>query len=96
MLMQTANFRAPQRAFVLACAMVGALAVSSAAFAGECPAEKMKPNAREKVDYKPVGVTDVTLGSIDPRQAARAYRWPSTAVPQANHRARRHRALAQP
>jgi hypothetical protein len=25
----------------------------------------MKPNAREKVDYKPVGVTDVTLGSID-------------------------------
>ena len=65
MLMQTANFRAPQRAFVLACAMVGALAVTSAAFAGECPADKMKPNAREKVDYKPVGVTDVTLGSID-------------------------------
>ena len=25
----------------------------------------MKANAREKVDFKPVGVTDVTLGSID-------------------------------
>jgi len=29
------------------------------------PADKMKANAREKVDTKPVGVTDVTLGSID-------------------------------
>jgi quercetin dioxygenase-like cupin family protein len=34
-------------------------------FAGECPADKIKPNARQMVDYKPVGVTDVTLGSID-------------------------------
>ena len=25
----------------------------------------MKPDARAKVDYKPVGVSDVTLGSID-------------------------------
>ena len=33
-------------------------------FAGECPADKVKPNARQMVDYKPVGVTDVTLGSI--------------------------------
>jgi quercetin dioxygenase-like cupin family protein len=65
MFMQSDNFRAPQRTFVLACAMVGAMVLSSAAFAGECPADKMKPNAHEKVDYKPVGVTDVTLGSID-------------------------------
>jgi len=35
------------------------------AFAGECPADKMKPNAHQMVDYKPVGVTDVTLGAID-------------------------------
>ena len=35
------------------------------AFAGECPADKMKPNVREKVDFKPVGVTDVTLGAIN-------------------------------
>jgi quercetin dioxygenase-like cupin family protein len=41
------------------------LATTSAALAGECPADKMKPNARQMVDYKPVGVTDVTLGSID-------------------------------
>ena len=41
------------------------LATASAALAGECPADKMKPNARQMVDYKPVGVTDVTLGSID-------------------------------
>jgi quercetin dioxygenase-like cupin family protein len=36
-----------------------------AAVAGECPAGKMQPNVREKVDYKPVGVTDVTLGAIN-------------------------------
>jgi quercetin dioxygenase-like cupin family protein len=41
------------------------LATASAALAGECPADKIKPNARQMVDYKPVGVTDVTLGSID-------------------------------
>ena len=40
-------------------------ATTSAALAGECPADKVKPNARQMVDYKPVGVTDVTLGSID-------------------------------
>ena len=46
--------------------MVAALALGAqAALAGECPADKMKPNVREKVDYKPVGVTDVTLGSIN-------------------------------
>jgi len=43
----------------------GIVAAAPAALAGECPADKMKPNVREKVDYKPVGVTDVTLGSIN-------------------------------
>jgi hypothetical protein len=43
----------------------GSVATASTAFAGECPAGKMKPNAREMVDYKPVGVTDVTLGTIN-------------------------------
>ena len=66
------------------------LVTASAALAGECPADKLKPNARQMVDYKPVGVTDVT------RQAARAYRGPRTAFPQIDHRTRRHRALAQP
>jgi quercetin dioxygenase-like cupin family protein len=48
----------------LAGIIAGTLASASTAFAGECPAEKMKANVREKVDYKPVGVTDVTLGAI--------------------------------
>ena len=47
-------------------AMIAAsVATESSAFAGECPAGKMQPDVREKVDYKPTGVTDVTLGSID-------------------------------
>ena len=33
--------------------------------AGECPAGASKPNARQPVDFKPVGVTDTTLGAID-------------------------------
>ena len=49
----------------LAVAITGSMVVASTAFAGECPADKMKPNVRAMVDYKPVGVTDVTLGSID-------------------------------
>ena len=65
MSMQTAQIRSLRRGFALACAIVGAMAVSSTAFAGECPANKMKPNAREMVDYKPVGVSDITLGAID-------------------------------
>jgi quercetin dioxygenase-like cupin family protein len=53
------------RVLTLAVAIAGSMVVASAAVAGECPADKIKANAREKVDYKPVGVTDVTLGSID-------------------------------
>jgi quercetin dioxygenase-like cupin family protein len=49
----------------LAVAIAGSFVAASAALAGECPPNKMKPNARPMVDYKPVGVTDVTLGSID-------------------------------
>jgi quercetin dioxygenase-like cupin family protein len=33
--------------------------------AGECPADKRMANARQPVDFKPVGVTDTTLGAID-------------------------------
>ena len=51
--------------FALAGIVAGSVATAPAAFAGECPADKMKPNVRAMVDYKPVGVTDVTLGSID-------------------------------
>ena len=46
-------------------ALLGSLAFTGSAFAGECPAGAMKPNARDMVDFKPVGVTDITLGAID-------------------------------
>jgi quercetin dioxygenase-like cupin family protein len=59
------NSRALWRGLAIACAIAGSAATTSASFAGACPADKIKTNAREKVDYKPVGVTDVTLGSID-------------------------------
>jgi len=59
----------PSRKIWQALGIVSAIAISlataSTALAGECPAEKIKLNARYMVDYKPVGVTDVTLGSID-------------------------------
>jgi quercetin dioxygenase-like cupin family protein len=61
--MSKKNTRA--RVLALAVAIAGSMVVASAAVAGECPADKMKANARDKVDYKPVGVSDVTLGSID-------------------------------
>jgi quercetin dioxygenase-like cupin family protein len=38
---------------------------ATSAVAGECPADKFKPGAREMVKLQAVGVTDTTLGSID-------------------------------
>jgi quercetin dioxygenase-like cupin family protein len=38
---------------------------ATSAFAGECPADKFKPGAREMVKLEAVGVTDTTLASID-------------------------------
>jgi quercetin dioxygenase-like cupin family protein len=61
--MSKKNTRA--RALSLAVAIAGSMIVASAALAGECPADKMKPNVRAMVDAKAVGVSDVTLGSID-------------------------------
>jgi quercetin dioxygenase-like cupin family protein len=59
------SVRAPRWNLVFASVIAGSLAITSGARAGECPADKMKPGVREKVDYKPVGVSEVTLGSID-------------------------------
>ena len=56
------------RGLALAAAIAGSLAAMSAAAAGECPAGHMKANARTMVDYKPVGVTDTTLGAINLEQ----------------------------
>ena len=61
----SAKSRTLWQGLALACMIAGSAATASGALAGECPADKMKANAREKVDFKPVGVTDVTLGSID-------------------------------
>jgi hypothetical protein len=54
-----------RQGLALACIIAGTAIASTAAFAGECPADKMKANVREKSDFKAVGVTDVTLGAID-------------------------------
>ena len=50
---------------VAATALVGVAGFAFSAQAGECPADKRVANAREPVDFKAVGVTDTTLGSID-------------------------------
>ena len=55
-----------KRGWVRSAAAVAFLAGCAAvAQAGECPADKIEPNARQAVDFKPVGVTDTTLGAID-------------------------------
>ena len=50
---------------VAAAAFVATSGFAFHAQAGECPADKRMPNARQPVDFKAVGVTDTTLGSID-------------------------------
>src|SRR5579863_1086064 len=59
------NAQVMRQGVVVAGAIVGLISIASNAKAGECPAASMKANARTMVDYKPVGVTDTTLGSID-------------------------------
>ena len=57
--------RAIQRGLALTAIIAGSFAAASTAVAGECPAGKMQANVRPMVDHKPVGVTDITLGSIN-------------------------------
>ena len=45
--------------------LVGAASFTSTAFAGECPADKMKADVRQPVNLPAAGVTDTTLGAID-------------------------------
>ena len=42
--------------------------MNSVAFAGECPADQKKADARAAVDLKPVGVTDTVIAMIDVEQ----------------------------
>jgi quercetin dioxygenase-like cupin family protein len=56
------------KAFVRTVAATAFLATTGLAFsaqAGECPAEKQMPNARQAVNMQASGVTDTTLGAID-------------------------------
>jgi quercetin dioxygenase-like cupin family protein len=53
------------RAALFAGLLAGAASMPSVGFAGECPADKMKADARQPVGLPAVGVTDTTLGSID-------------------------------
>jgi quercetin dioxygenase-like cupin family protein len=53
------------RSLLLAGLVLASGVVASAAFAGECPADQKKTDARAAVDFKPVGVTDTVIASID-------------------------------
>jgi quercetin dioxygenase-like cupin family protein len=53
------------RSVAIAALAVGSAIVTTSAFAGGCPADKMKADAREAVKFEAVGVTDTTLGAID-------------------------------
>ena len=53
------------RSLQIAAIALGACMAASAAFAGECPADQKKPDARDPVDFKAVGVTDTVIASID-------------------------------
>ena len=57
------------RSLVFACAALGACLVASAAFADGCPTDQKKTDARGPVDFKPVGVTDTVIASIDVSKA---------------------------
>ena len=57
------------RSLVFAGAALGACLVASAAFADGCPADQKKTDARGPVDFKPVGVTDTVIASIDVSKA---------------------------
>lgn len=56
------------RVALIAGLALGATAMNSGAFAGECPADQTKADARKSVDMKPVGVTDTVIAMIDVEQ----------------------------
>jgi quercetin dioxygenase-like cupin family protein len=57
--------RAARHNMLFAGLLASAACMASAAFAGDCPADKMKADARQPVSLPAVGVTDTTLDSID-------------------------------
>jgi len=57
------------RSLLVAGLVFGAAVTVSTAFAGECPADQKKTDAREPVDFKAVGVTDTVIASIEVAKA---------------------------
>jgi quercetin dioxygenase-like cupin family protein len=53
------------RSLLLAGIALSASVVASAAFAGECPADQKKPDAREEVQVGHEGVTDTLIATLD-------------------------------
>jgi quercetin dioxygenase-like cupin family protein len=53
------------RSLLLAGAVLGASFAASAAFAGECPPDQKKPDAREPVTVGHEGVTDTVIATLD-------------------------------
>ena len=53
------------RTIAVAGLVIGSAVLTTAAFAGSCPADKMKADVREPVKFAEVGVIDTTLGAID-------------------------------
>jgi quercetin dioxygenase-like cupin family protein len=53
------------RTATIAALAIGSAVLTTTAFAGSCPADKMKADVREPVKFDAVGVTDTTLGAID-------------------------------
>jgi len=59
------NLKTYRRAFAALSFLAIAGFAATAAQAGQCPAGKQAPNARQPVDHAVQGVTDTTLGAID-------------------------------
>jgi hypothetical protein len=57
------------RGLLLAAVVAAASSFALPAFAGGCPADLKKTDAREPVDFKPVGVADTVIASIDVSKA---------------------------
>lgn len=53
------------RTLVVSTLIAVGLGAAAPAFAGECPADKVKPDAVKAVNYGPKGVTDNVLSMID-------------------------------
>ena len=84
------------RSLVFAGAALGACLVASAAFADGCPADQKKPDARGPVDFKPVGVTDTVIASIDVSKAPFDIKDRNFRMRKLTIEPMRHRAVAQP